>query len=112
MLTFSLLRVFYICQTVVGATETQQRGLPMKYDSVSALERAGIRYRDAVDLRRISMTLHRWHELECGIDNGCVERDETTGKTYWLNSYSGRRTPIADRETGAIKRLRAIMSRY
>jgi hypothetical protein len=27
------------------------------------------------------MTLHRWHELECGTDNGCIERDETTGKS-------------------------------
>lgn len=84
----------------------------MKYDSVSALERAGIRYQDAVALRRISMTLHRWHELECGDGNGCIERDETTGKTYWLNSMSGRRYPTPDRETGAIKRLKEIMSRY
>jgi len=84
----------------------------MKYDSVAALERAGISYADAVQLRRISMTLHRWHELECGIDNGCVERDETTGKTYWLNSMTGHRFPTPDRETGAIKRLKAIMSRY
>jgi len=82
------------------------------YDSVAALERAGISYQDATALRRISMTLHRWHELECGIDNGCVERDETTGKTYWLNSMSGRRYPTPDRETGAIKRLKEIMSRY
>jgi len=84
----------------------------MKYDSVAALERAGISYQDATALRRISMTLHRWHELECGIDNGCVERDETTGKTYWLNSMTGHRFPTPDRETGAIKRLKAIMSRY
>jgi hypothetical protein len=58
------------------------------------------------------MTLHRWHELECGIDNGCVERDEQTNKTYWLNSHSMRRSPIPDRETGARKRLETIMSRY
>lgn len=31
---------------------------------------------DAESLRRISMTLHRWHELECGVDNGGIERDE------------------------------------
>ena len=41
----------------------------MKYDSVAALERAGISYADAVQLRRISMTLHRWHEMECGDGN-------------------------------------------
>jgi hypothetical protein len=68
-------------------------------------------------LRRISMTLHRWHELECGTDNGCIERDETTGKPYWLSAYGTRwnmnaraRTPMADREAGAMKRLEKIMS--
>jgi hypothetical protein len=72
----------------------------------------GITYPDALDLRRISMTLHRWHEMECGIDDGCVERDETTGKTYWLNSRTMRRMPIPDRETGARKRLAKIMAKY
>jgi hypothetical protein len=72
----------------------------------------GISLDDAMALRRISMTLHRWHELECGIDGGCIERDETTGKAYWLNSRSGRRSPAVDREAGALKRLKAIMARY
>lgn len=31
---------------------------------------------DAEQLRRISMTLHHWHELECGVDAGGIERDE------------------------------------
>jgi hypothetical protein len=60
-------------------------------------------------LRRISMTLRRWHELECGIDGGCVERDETTGKAMWRSSYSGKLSPIQDRETGAKRRLCAIV---
>ncbi len=72
----------------------------------------GITIADAVALRRISMTLHRWHELECGTGNGCVERDEETNKTYWLNAMSGKRYPTPDRETGARKRLAAIMARY
>lgn len=79
---------------------------------LNQLENVGISYEDATALRRISMTLHRWHEMECGIDNGCIERDEETDKTYWLNSYTMRRSPIADRETGAKKRLAKIMSRY
>ncbi len=83
-----------------------------KYDCVSTLQAIGISYADAVALRRISMTLHRWHELECGTDHGCIERDETTGKTYWLNAMTGRRFPSNDRETGAKKRLAAIMGRY
>jgi hypothetical protein len=61
-------------------------------------------------LRRISMTLRRWHEMECGTDGGCLERDEATGKAFWLNSMTGRRYPIQDRETGARKRLAAILA--
>jgi hypothetical protein len=82
------------------------------YDSVIALRQIGIEREDAEALRRISMTLHRWHEKECGIDNGCIERDEQTGKTYWLNAMSGRRHPVADMETGAKKRLAKIMASY
>lgn len=83
-----------------------------RHDCIEPLTRAGISWDDAHALRRIAMTLHRWHELECGTENGAVERDETTGKTYWLNSYSGKRFACADRETGAHKRLAAIMARY
>ena len=79
---------------------------------LARLQCLGISRQDAETLRRISVTLHRWHEMECGIDNGCIERDETTAKPFWLNSYSMRRTPIADREAGAMKRLNAIMAKY
>lgn len=75
-------------------------------DTLAAL---GFTRDEAESLRRISMTLHRWHERECGIDGGCIERDEDTGKTYWLSSFSGRRTPIADRETGARRRLETVL---
>ena len=64
---------------------------------------------EAEKLRRISMTLQRWHELECGDDYGCIERDEETNKPYWLSSRTMKRSPIADRETGAKKRLREIL---
>jgi len=87
----------------------------MNKDTFRCIERLkmlGISNDDAWALRRISMTLHRWSELECGTDNGCIERDEETGKTYWLNSMSGRRYPTPDRETGALKRLKTIMMRY
>jgi hypothetical protein len=69
-------------------------------------------YDDAHAVRRIAMTLHRWSEMECGTDNGAIERNEETNKPYWLNSYSMTRTPIADREAGALKRLDKIMKRY
>lgn len=64
---------------------------------------------EADTLRRISMTLHRWHERECGTGDGCIERDEATGKAYW-RIVSGCRYPIQDRETGARKRLAAILA--
>jgi hypothetical protein len=59
-------------------------------------------------LRRAELTLSRWGEMECGTDQGCIERDETTGKPYWLSARTGRRTPISDRETGALKRVAAL----
>ena len=40
-----------------------------KYNCIDTLIKAGISYQDATALRRISMTLHRWHELECGDGN-------------------------------------------
>lgn len=76
------------------------------------LRALGISREDAESLRRISMTLRRWFEKECGINDGCIERDENTDKAYWLNSNTMRRYPIADRETGARKRLATIMARY
>ena len=84
----------------------------MNAECLPRLTALGISYPDAIALRRIAMTLHAWHELECGTDRGAIERDETTGKTYWLNSYSGRRYATPDRETGALKRLAKIMANY
>lgn len=81
-------------------------------ECVVNLVRTGIGTADAFALRRVAMTLHRWHELECGTDTGAVERDETTSKTYWYNAMTGRRSPCNDRETGALKRLAHIMARY
>ena len=66
---------------------------------------------EAEALRRISMTLRRWHEHECGDENGCIERDEKTGRPYWRWSGAKERIgqPMADREKGAHKRLAAIL---
>lgn len=82
-------------------------------ESVSRLIAAGIAHDDAIALRRIATTLHRWHELECGTDTGGIDRDEATGKVWWYSSHSGTRTHIvADRETPALTRLARIMARY
>jgi hypothetical protein len=83
-----------------------------RLEVLERLSRLGIMIDDGHALRRIAMTLHRWHELECGDGSGCIERDETTGKPYWLNSSTMRRWPIPDKEKGAHKRLAKIMAKY
>lgn len=97
---------------------------------LSTLQSAGFNYEDACALRRISMTLHRWHELECGDSNDyrsvTIARGRKTkdGFVYddngkpWLEIHPHRgdtRTIYSsthDRERGAFKRLAAIMKRY
>lgn len=159
-------------------------------ECIAPLLRAGITLEDAYALRCIAMTLHRWHELECGDSNEhgswAIERQPETARKLeklsspacsprytmtipagtackqvqihrdwgwvvedvsrviggnahdlehhyiWLDDSEvierpylvhhhymhgrGRdtvtRTPIADKEAGALKRLRAIMVRY
>lgn len=77
----------------------------------NALVSLGFTIDEAAALRRISMTLRRWHELECGTDTGCIERDDARGKPYWVAQYRDnvRRWPVPDRETGALRRLKRIM---
>ena len=92
-----------------------------KYDCVATLQQIGVSYADAEALRRISMTLHRWHELECGNDSRCIVRGNLEsgefqyaddGKAYFeVSGRSGKNRywPTPDRETGALKRLAAIL---
>ena len=113
-----------------------------KHNCLDTLQSAGISYEDACALRRISMTLHRWHELECGDGNSYgswaiargrmrtfvpeegkpikkFEHDDD-GKPYLEHHHymhgKGKDTvtysPMADRERGALKRLAKIMARY
>ena len=84
----------------------------------------GISYEHAHQLRRISMTLQRWFELECGTGEGqttySVERetDEDDSQPYMRVQYPTRdgyvdnRWKIADRENGAKRRLARIMANY
>lgn len=81
-------------------------------NNLNAVVRTGIAYADAVRLRKDSMILRRWHELECGVGYGCVERDETTGKVAWRSSLTGRLSPFSDRETPTLKRIAAVMAKY
>ena len=86
---------------------------------IEQLKNAGITEHDAYALRRISMTLHNWHELECGDGNDyaswSIERDKTTDKPFLVSyPHTGKsyQRAIPDREKGALKRLDAIMTRY
>jgi hypothetical protein len=85
------------------------------------LERRGIEitFADAQTLRRAQLTLHRWAELECGDGNDyaswAIERDDETGVPYMV-TYPHRGEPrrhrIADRETGALRRVAAVCNKY
>lgn len=100
------------------------------YDCIARLKEAGVSEDDARALRRISMTLHRWHEMECGDSNDYAswviargrkvngsgfEHDEK-GKPYIERHIHSENKPryeaIADREKGALARLAKIMARY
>ena len=87
------------------------------------LQSLGFTFEECEQLRRISMTLRRWHELECGDGNEygswAIERDDNgDGKPFMVHHHyrhgQGKdyttRTPIADRETGARKRLAKIIT--
>lgn len=81
------------------------------------LAELGVSRDDAMALRRIALTLERWHELECGDANGhAIERDDNTGRPYLTGDLadSGRRwrVLVPDREAGALRRMRSIMARY
>ena len=88
-------------------------------DTIVAL-RLNLSLQDANTLRRASLVLHRWAELECGNSNSygawMIERDETTDRPYMVNHHyrhgqgqdTVTRTPIADREAGALKRIASV----
>lgn len=99
-------------------------------EMISRLQQIGITTEDAFTLRRIAMTLHRWHELECGNGNSYASWCITRGRKYngsfehddngppfiehHANYEGGRVTYdlIPDRERGAKRRLAKIMANY
>lgn len=72
------------------------------------LSRLGFTYEEAETLRRAEMTLSRWAERLC---NGEIERDEKSGLTFhaWNNGTRRQLTRCPDRETGALKRIEAVV---
>lgn len=96
-----------------------------RWESIERAKRCGLTEPDAIALRRIALTLHRWFELECGDGNEygswAIERDEEKADKPFLVRHhylhgKGRdyttKTQIADREKGAHKRLEKLMSKY
>lgn len=86
---------------------------------VDGLRELGFDYDEIDRLHRIEMTLHRWSEAECGDSNDycswAIERDENTNKPYrvtYPHDGPSRRHAIADRETGALNRLKAICANH
>ena len=76
-----------------------------------ALMSLGFRQDEVGKLRRLSLTLRRWYELQCGTDAGGIDQDDD-GTWHWYNARTGRWSSVIvpDRETGARKRLAAIMA--
>lgn len=80
------------------------------------MDSLSISWANAAALRRASMTLHRWAEMECGDSNSryswCIERDEKTGRPslveYPHDSDHQRRRIIPDKEKGALESVSRI----
>ncbi len=85
--------------------------------TIARLSELGFRAVEIEQLLKIERTLQRWSEQECGNSNNhcswAIERDETTGKPFRVvhpNTGNSYKTPIADREAGALKKLGKIMA--
>ena len=88
----------------------------------NTLMNLGFTRAEAEQLRRISMTLHRWHELECGDGSGCLASGRLNGHEFEYDDngdpfweYAGqsgahRYSRIPDREKGARKHLHSIIA--
>lgn len=88
-------------------------------EMIHRLRQIGISLDDAMKLRRIAMTLHRWSELECGDGDNykswCLVRDDETDKPFMeIHPHDGKsyRYRVNDRERGAEKRLAKIVAKY
>ena len=91
---------------------------------VCKLRDLGFDLDEALALRRIEMTLSRWGERECGDGNEygswAIERDDETEKPFLVHHHFNHghgkdtvtRTPIPDREAGAMRRLSKIMAAH
>ena len=113
----------------MGTTKREQEDRARIINNLLAV---GFTRDEASLLRRISMTLRRWYELECGTENDygtsfAIERGskvdgkfvaDPDGKPFMRTAYNRKgeykisHYLTADRERGAIKRLDAIMTQH
>ena len=79
-----------------------------RYDQETLLVSMGFSAAQAEVLRKISQTLTRWCEAEC---NGEIERNSGRAERVYY-TRTGERLAYAtpDRESGALRRLRAILA--
>jgi len=91
-----------------------------KFALFNRLAALGFTYEESQALYRAEMTLNRWACRECGDGSDwAIERDEATGKPFmtyhgdlnpsYITTRAFRRYAIADREAGALKRVKAIV---
>ncbi len=84
-----------------------------KFRLFARLSEMGFTFDEATSLYKIQLTLNRWSVAEC---NGEIVRDETTEKpsavsrAYLNGPGTYQAWPSADREAGALRRLRAILT--
>jgi len=88
------------------------------YDLMTRVEPFGIDADTLETLLKAERTLHRWAVLECGDGNNfaswSIQRDDKTDKPFrcvYPHRGESYRVPIADRETAALKRVKAICDR-
>ena len=93
-------------QTSEIQARMQRRGIVLAFAEINTLRRAEI-------------TLQRWAEQECGDSNDfaswAIERDEETGIPYrvtYPHKGGTRRYRVADKEAGALKRVKAICAAH
>lgn len=81
--------------------------------AVRDLMQAGFTQAHAMTLRRLSMRLRRWYEMECGNSEGAIERREGDGVPMFRSAMGDNRArEIHDDEASAKKSIDKIMEAY
>lgn len=83
-----------------------------KYDARDQLIKLGFTYDEADSLLRAANRLHRWHELECGTDQGAINRDDDGLRWYDNHAHAWHPYHGPDYETLALRRIKKIMAAH